>query len=115
LVCRMTTTMTQMKKITLTTVMMKMGARNAPTRAPICDRKQLQGLFVCDINTHQNLISKSSNPRCITILALYEKLRIVILLRYSIIHVSSLYDDVTLNISAICHIHNEGNKYEYNG
>ena len=49
LVCRMTTTITQMKKITLTTIMIKMGARNAPTRAPICDRKQLQMFYVIKV------------------------------------------------------------------
>ena len=42
LVCRHTTTMTQMKITVLIAIITKIGARNAPINAPKCDRKQLK-------------------------------------------------------------------------
>ena len=41
LACRITTMITQMKMITLSTMITRIGAKNAPISAPICDRKQL--------------------------------------------------------------------------
>ena len=58
LACRMTTVITQMKKTTLTTMTMKIGARNAPSKAPICDRKQLQFLVINDKHTFKELTEK---------------------------------------------------------